>query len=431
MKHARSDYSRFQDPAIIFPQLLGEGATPIGQEEPVFLLRAKDTLFIAMLQEYIRLRWPIIVDGKELEATKQACDALNAHIILTRDWYKNNNVHHSDMHPVSPGISSARLCKVAANPNLLLQEWAFMRDKIRDMTSPESGKDWGYWRTQMKRFLEESVDTPAPVTVAGLNAQVEGYIVSNIATQQEQLAKMQEQLDENTQSSLSMGKEWRATCQLMEKVAKWNWSAGDRGLTLEEYDGRIERLEMLIKEHDGTSADFCRILHVRLENLDKNRAEYLVSVAESEKIYAQREARVTDLEIQINKADSDKERLRSDNLRLLEKNEHLGKKGQQLERELSLGIRPDEGLTPQATFERLSLLRNRVLRPEQGDTEEFARSLRDRIHTLERMVDVGVSSSNLLIDHEQQKIYSLQQEFATLRERLRVLENKPVDSQGY
>ncbi len=42
MRHARPDYDRFQDPALNDPSLLGEGSTPIGELEPVFLLRAQD-----------------------------------------------------------------------------------------------------------------------------------------------------------------------------------------------------------------------------------------------------------------------------------------------------------------------------------------------------------------------------------------------------
>lgn len=42
MRHARADYNRFQDPAVDDPTLLGEGSTPIDENEPVFLLRAQD-----------------------------------------------------------------------------------------------------------------------------------------------------------------------------------------------------------------------------------------------------------------------------------------------------------------------------------------------------------------------------------------------------
>lgn len=53
MKHARKDYDRIQDPALADPSLLSPGSTPIGEEEPVFLLRAQDKYFLPMLRQYI------------------------------------------------------------------------------------------------------------------------------------------------------------------------------------------------------------------------------------------------------------------------------------------------------------------------------------------------------------------------------------------
>lgn len=41
MKHARADYDRIQDPA-----------GKIGEDEPVFLLRAQDKFFVEMLEHY-------------------------------------------------------------------------------------------------------------------------------------------------------------------------------------------------------------------------------------------------------------------------------------------------------------------------------------------------------------------------------------------
>jgi hypothetical protein len=41
MIHARADYNRIQDPAVDNPSLAA-GSTPIGEDEPVFLLRARD-----------------------------------------------------------------------------------------------------------------------------------------------------------------------------------------------------------------------------------------------------------------------------------------------------------------------------------------------------------------------------------------------------
>lgn len=42
MIHARTDYDRIQDPALHDASLLSEGSTPFGEDEPVFLIRAKD-----------------------------------------------------------------------------------------------------------------------------------------------------------------------------------------------------------------------------------------------------------------------------------------------------------------------------------------------------------------------------------------------------
>lgn len=41
MRHARSDYDRIQDPAATNPLVVAHG-TPIGQDEPVFIIRARD-----------------------------------------------------------------------------------------------------------------------------------------------------------------------------------------------------------------------------------------------------------------------------------------------------------------------------------------------------------------------------------------------------
>ena len=52
MRHAREDYNRFQDPALENPELLGEGSTPVGKDEPVFLLRAQDKHAAATVAYY-------------------------------------------------------------------------------------------------------------------------------------------------------------------------------------------------------------------------------------------------------------------------------------------------------------------------------------------------------------------------------------------
>jgi hypothetical protein len=55
MIHARQDYNRIQDPALQDSSLLSEGSHPIGENEPVFLLRGQDKHFLPMLEKYIEL----------------------------------------------------------------------------------------------------------------------------------------------------------------------------------------------------------------------------------------------------------------------------------------------------------------------------------------------------------------------------------------
>lgn len=45
MLHARRDYDRIQDPALHDSSLLSAGSSPIWEDEPVFLVRAKDAAF--------------------------------------------------------------------------------------------------------------------------------------------------------------------------------------------------------------------------------------------------------------------------------------------------------------------------------------------------------------------------------------------------
>lgn len=51
MKHARADYDRFQDPALANPEAF-PGINPIGENEPVFLLRARDAIAPAIVEAW-------------------------------------------------------------------------------------------------------------------------------------------------------------------------------------------------------------------------------------------------------------------------------------------------------------------------------------------------------------------------------------------
>jgi hypothetical protein len=53
MLHARIDYNRIQDPALQDPSLLSDGSSPIGEDEPVFLVRAKDAAFNATVMAWM------------------------------------------------------------------------------------------------------------------------------------------------------------------------------------------------------------------------------------------------------------------------------------------------------------------------------------------------------------------------------------------
>lgn len=55
MRHARDDYNRIQDPAVQTPSLLKAGATAIGEDEPVFLIRAQDKTAAEAVRAYARL----------------------------------------------------------------------------------------------------------------------------------------------------------------------------------------------------------------------------------------------------------------------------------------------------------------------------------------------------------------------------------------
>lgn len=52
MIHARPDYNRIQDPAVEDRSLLAPGCEPIGADEPVFILRAKDISAPATLSQW-------------------------------------------------------------------------------------------------------------------------------------------------------------------------------------------------------------------------------------------------------------------------------------------------------------------------------------------------------------------------------------------
>ena len=91
MIHARKDYQRFQDPAVDDPTLLGEGCTPIAEDEPVMLFRAKDKHFLNVLIDYFHhLRMDPNVDKKML-------DAIAEHSNLAAEWQNKNGTKTPDI----------------------------------------------------------------------------------------------------------------------------------------------------------------------------------------------------------------------------------------------------------------------------------------------------------------------------------------------
>lgn len=70
MRHARLDYDRIQDPALADGRLLGEGCTPIGEDEPVFLLRAKDMAAPLAVEFWAQTAENMNADPKMVEAAR-------------------------------------------------------------------------------------------------------------------------------------------------------------------------------------------------------------------------------------------------------------------------------------------------------------------------------------------------------------------------
>lgn len=91
MIHARPDYNRFQDPAIEDPSLLGEGCTPIAEDEPVFLLRAKDKFFVPILIKYWQL---LFVEGR---LSNEMRIAIGQHIARAEEWQNEYGTKMPDM----------------------------------------------------------------------------------------------------------------------------------------------------------------------------------------------------------------------------------------------------------------------------------------------------------------------------------------------
>lgn len=74
MLHARKDYQRIQDPLT-----LQKGKKGIPKDEPVFLLRAQDPLFIPALNLYMMMAEMIGCDHRLIQSVR-------AHVELAKLW---------------------------------------------------------------------------------------------------------------------------------------------------------------------------------------------------------------------------------------------------------------------------------------------------------------------------------------------------------
>ena len=95
MKHARADYKRFgPDPALKDPAL-AQGHTPIAEDEPVFLLRAKDPVAAATVRYWIRETRKLLtrdLPPAERAAAKKSLALAEAHSYAMEDWPTKNKI---------------------------------------------------------------------------------------------------------------------------------------------------------------------------------------------------------------------------------------------------------------------------------------------------------------------------------------------------
>lgn len=92
MIHARSDYNRIQDPALDDPSLLSKGSTAIGEDEPVFLVRAKDIAFCHAVKAWIDAHLTLGGDPEMANAAEEQ-------IKLAQKWQKDNGWQPADAPP--------------------------------------------------------------------------------------------------------------------------------------------------------------------------------------------------------------------------------------------------------------------------------------------------------------------------------------------
>ena len=93
MLHARSDYDRIQDPATEDPTLLGVGCSAFAQDEPVFIVRAKDQAFVATVNAWI-------ISHEGAGGDPEMVAAVRLHIERAKIWQEKNPTQIADA-PIS------------------------------------------------------------------------------------------------------------------------------------------------------------------------------------------------------------------------------------------------------------------------------------------------------------------------------------------
>lgn len=91
MIHARDDYNRIQDPAIGDPSLLGDGCSPIAEDEPVFLLRARDKAMMPMLAAYYK------ATAMNPHGDLRMLDSITEHMHLVKKWQTEHEAKTADL----------------------------------------------------------------------------------------------------------------------------------------------------------------------------------------------------------------------------------------------------------------------------------------------------------------------------------------------
>ncbi len=90
MRHARKDYDRLQDPALKDPKLLGAGCAPIGEDEPVFLVRAKDRLAPHNLFDYAQR-------AEDSGCAKELVESVRTHARAMLAWQETHGCKEPDL----------------------------------------------------------------------------------------------------------------------------------------------------------------------------------------------------------------------------------------------------------------------------------------------------------------------------------------------